>query len=686
MILFFAVMLGALPCILPQAFSEDSPLSPSTSVPKQPDSELPKAQAAPKLDPEIQKLIETSPKADELPEDAVVILLKKEDHVIREDGTAGLRIHEVAKILRESGKAMSQVKLSYNKSREELKIETARTIKTDGRIVTVDPALIQDAAILGDIPLFSDFRVRQLLLPDVSVGDSLELQYTIEITNPILKGVHTAYFTYPLGLMTLNSSLTIDVPTAMKANYAVTIPGGKEPNITSKGGRTVYAWTPGPIVLSRGHEPAIPPSFDVDPYIFFSTMPSWDTLSEWYYPLFEEALLQTGDELKNKVDQLTLGIAKDRLAVIKKLFEYVSQEVEYVGITLGESAWKPYPPSYVMTNRYGDCKGKAGLLIAMLRQAGIKAFGVLMKPSDQGRLILNIPSLDFTHMIVAVPEEEGFLFMDPTIPMAPYDYLMPFEENRDVMILDRREAHFDKTPEFPGEKSNKTHARETIRIREDAVSESTVRVEFYGLSAINYRMMIRNTNPAILRDLVEKSIREKYPQSRLEDYSFAGLDNVNEPFRMTMKGAIVGSAQIAGNLLLVEQPTILDDSLAALVTFDQRVYPIFLGIGEVQIWEGSITPPAGFVPKTIPENVSVRHPFGSYERHYTLEGNQLTGFVKITIDQTTIPVADYPQFKSFVEKVSNTEKEKIIFEKIAPAAPAAQAIPAGTATDTAEKT
>ena len=296
-----------------------------------------------------------------LPEPEAELELIQNSIVGNADGTGELQFHDLVKILKESGKVLSQIRLPYNQSKEELKIDIARTIKSDGKIVPMDINLIQDTAPLERIPFFSDIRLRQFVLPNVSVGDFIELKYTIRIKEAIVPGVFTTFFSYPLGKMTLRSRLIINLPQILKPRYVVTIPGLPQPTILNEGDRTIYQWAPDPVVLSHGHELAIPPPFDVDPYVFFSTMESWKQLTQWYVPLFEGTLKEPTDQIQRKAEELIQGI-ENELEKIKAIFRYVAQEVEYIGISLGESAWRPYPPDYVLTHRYGDCKGKSALL------------------------------------------------------------------------------------------------------------------------------------------------------------------------------------------------------------------------------------------------------------------------------------------------------------------------------------
>lgn len=622
------------------------------------------------IDPEIKELMASSPSPAELSDDAVIFLLKEEKDILNLDGTGELQFHELSKVLKEAGKALSQVRLPYDQSREELEIVLARTIKPDGRIINIDTALVQDVAALGKIPIFSDRRIREFVLPDVSVGDFLELKFIIRIKKPLVKGVFTTYFTYPLGKTTLRSRLIISLPSNMKCNYAVTLPDSREPTVIPKGDRTIYQWAPGPIVLSRGHEPAIPPSFDVDPFVFFSTMESWQQLTEWYVPLFEKNLKNGHEVIQTKVDQLIAGMKGEREKIIKTLAKYVSQQIEYISISLGDSSWVPYPPDYVLNNRYADCKGKAALLIAMLRLVGIDAYGVLVKPSDLGRLIKEVPALDFAHMIVALPKSEGggYLYVDPTIPLAPYDYLDPFEENRDVIILDRTEPHFEKTPAFPIESSNSIYTNQRVKLASDGSAEIEELSRHVGFRGIGLRVRLRNINPAIFRDLLEETIRGRYPQSQLESHQVSDLENVEEPLSTTLRAKIFNLAQLAGNMMMIDQLQTIDPGLVSLVTYDQRMYPLFLGFGESNTEEGTMILPEGYRPKFLPQDLVIQKTFGSYKRHYEFADGKLTAQAKFVVNLPLIPLELYPEFKAFIEKVSAAEKEKIIFEKEALAA------------------
>jgi len=82
-------------------------------------------------------------------------------------------------------------------------------------------------------------------------------------------------------------------------------------------------------------------------------------------------------------------------------------------IELGIHGWKPFKASEVHRRRYGDCKDKATLLAALLRDNGIDATITLVRTSDRGVLPPDHATMwAFNHAITYVPSQD--LFLDGT--------------------------------------------------------------------------------------------------------------------------------------------------------------------------------------------------------------------------------------------------------------------------------
>ncbi|MEI9969999.1 MAG: transglutaminase-like domain-containing protein [Terracidiphilus sp.] len=81
--------------------------------------------------------------------------------------------------------------------------------------------------------------------------------------------------------------------------------------------------------------------------------------------------------------------AEEEAAIV----DYLDREVRYTGIEFGEAAIVPHDPAETLAKKYGDCKDKATLLVAMLRAAGIPANVALLNVESRIDSPLDLPGM-----------------------------------------------------------------------------------------------------------------------------------------------------------------------------------------------------------------------------------------------------------------------------------------------------
>ena len=123
---------------------------------------------------------------------------------------------------------------------------------------------------------------------------------------------------------------------------------------------------------------------------------------------------------------------------IKRLYEYVTANINYVGIELGIWAIKPHPARLILKEKYGDCKDKTTLLSTMLASTGIRSYPVLISAGASRSVVREIPSLAyFNHMILAVEENDGadFIWLDSTVETCAFGDFPASNQDRWALIL-----------------------------------------------------------------------------------------------------------------------------------------------------------------------------------------------------------------------------------------------------------
>ena len=137
------------------------------------------------------------------------------------------------------------------------------------------------------------------------------------------------------------------------------------------------------------------------PVLRVGTYADWQELSRTMAPHFDRAAQVAGD---SKVAEEAAGIMrlkKDPLERTAMALRLVQDDVSYLLNGLDGGNYLPQAAEETWEKRYGDCKAKSVLLLALLRQMGIDAEVVLVSSRGGDALpeLLAMPA-DFDHMIV----------------------------------------------------------------------------------------------------------------------------------------------------------------------------------------------------------------------------------------------------------------------------------------------
>ena len=147
--------------------------------------------------------------------------------------------------------------------------------------------------------------------------------------------------------------------------------------------------------------------------VMFSDTQSWQDVAGWGSKLFNDSLTSS-DALKAIVEDIRENHpAKDEQIVAA--LQYVQNKIRYLSLSIGENSHRPATPETTIKRRYGDCKDKSTLYIALLREMGVTAHPVLVNTDLDHLIQERIPAYGiFDHAIVQVEYEGKKYWFDPT--------------------------------------------------------------------------------------------------------------------------------------------------------------------------------------------------------------------------------------------------------------------------------
>jgi len=157
---------------------------------------------------------------------------------------------------------------------------------------------------------------------------------------------------------------------------------------------------------------------DLVPQLIFTEPGDWAGLVRRERQLVLEAADSGGglDEAAKRL-RLAWGTERERL---ERIHRFVANEIRYVAFEHGTSSVTPHPAGRTLARRYGDCKDKVALFLALAKRADIDAYPVLVATERYATEKLILPSwLYFDHMIACVDASTGpDLCIDLTDPHA----------------------------------------------------------------------------------------------------------------------------------------------------------------------------------------------------------------------------------------------------------------------------
>jgi len=259
-------------------------------------------------------------------------------------------------------------------------------------------------------------------VPDLRVGDELEVDLTIFSSDPGL-GHNEA------GILLLGAS-----PAPGRYHLGLSWNQGREPKIQPtadmtgamvKGDRRIDLRFDNPPLLSSPKD--APTRYQWRRAVEYSQFADWPAVSRHFAPMFMKAATPAPNSaIRREASRIAAAQSRplDRAAAALKL---VQQDVRYIYVGLNGGNLIPATADETWQRRYGDCKGKTVLLLALLAEMGIAAEPVLVNSSgdDDGydqRLAL--PQL-FDHVLVRARIDGKTYWLDGTLPSVATPNVQP---------------------------------------------------------------------------------------------------------------------------------------------------------------------------------------------------------------------------------------------------------------------
>jgi hypothetical protein len=347
----------------------------------------------------------------------------------------------------------SSLTFRFDPTYETLTMNRLRILRGSTVIDLLDtlPAKIRQRETSLEWNLYDGTWSVEFLLEDTRPDDVIEYAFTLEGFNPILEGRfaydQALYFPSPVAIYRLRLILPDHTVRPIFHNLETLQIEGVTSEVTADNG---LIWDIQLNFVPETNHPLDGPGwFEPYPVMRFSEYPDWASVVGWALPLYSiEGPMP--DMLEQEV--AWMGELPDNKAKILAALRYVQDNIRYVAVFGGLHSHLPYPLQDVVRWRFGDCKDQAVMLVTLLRKMGITAWPALVNTYSQAGIYDRPPShLAFDHVVVAVPLDESWLWLDPTMAnqrgpidqlyMPDYGYALILRPSEDQLTVMPGQGH-----------------------------------------------------------------------------------------------------------------------------------------------------------------------------------------------------------------------------------------------------
>lgn len=306
------------------------------------------------------------------------------------------------------------ISLSWDPSRDTVTLHKLRILR-DGK--HIDVLARQSFTVIRretNITEIVDGRLTATIQPeDLRVGDVVEMAYTQVHQDPILKG--RTDFDANLGHLRAVEAFTLRAtwPSADKMAWRAGS-GLAKPKVVRKGDiteLTLELKDPQPLKGPAGAPRRYWPTRELE----FSEFASWAEVAATVAAPFDRASTLAPDSPLRAEAAKIKALSDDPKVRAAAALKLVQDQVRYLGLLLTDGGYTPVDADKTWARRFGECKAKTALLVALLRELGIEAEPALVNAYGAEGLDRQLPRMSaFNHVIARVTIGGKVYWLDGT--------------------------------------------------------------------------------------------------------------------------------------------------------------------------------------------------------------------------------------------------------------------------------
>lgn len=533
----------------------------------------------------------------------------------------------------------------------------ARVIDASGKSTDLDQTRITDApANDTQRGAPTDRRRLEVPLPRLAVGSVIEEQVTTIDREPLPGGGAVAMLDLHNPFKLESWRVRISAPQKLRTRaHGLTV----KPRTEAAGGRQVVTYVGGPLPATDDYEYFIPA--DARPFriVLGTPVASWTQIAREYRALVDKRIGEGPITLPADIPK---GGGVD---TVHALHAWVTRQVEHHDVDLDDTAPVPSTPADTLKRGTGDAKDIATLLVAALRQAGVKAHLALINVGPGPDLDRDLPGFNlFDHVIVRAQVGKTELWIDPSERLQPPGRLPWYDQGRLVLIVSDDTKALIPTP-APVATDNLIREVRTFQLAEAGGAKVTEVSHESGAFEAEQRSWWRDSRADALRKNLSDYMDDQL-KAKLDSYTATNAEDLTKRFEVTVVGS--DSARAYADREAIDLYLFPTDALKKLPDVlrepperpKQRKYDFYIASPHIYEIENRFVVPPGFtLPAPAPEKKRALGPLQLVERQ-RIDGQQLVVTFRFEATKSRLSPTDVMNAQQAIAALRNEDAVHLV--------------------------
>jgi hypothetical protein len=393
------------------------------------------------------------------------------------------------------------------------------------------------------------------------------------------------------------------------------------------------------------------------PKVVVATVESWEAKSRWFFDV-NEGQFEVTPEIQAKVEEIfedagVTNASEERKAEV--LVHWVAQNIRYSGQTMGEGeGFTLHSGKMIFEQRSGVCKDIAGMLITMMRAAGMDSYAAM---TMAGSRIETTPADQFNHCVTALRKNDGtFEMYDPTWVPNMNDIWSKYETEQQYLIGTPGGEGLDTIAYSPPEESPLFIVHDA-RLSEDGTLAGTLRLSGKAALDARLRRMVGAQRKLDVRDAIAELLSNIGERVEIVEYDHIWPDDFSRDAWIEVEYRIPGFALPVGEGLEFASPmmslTMGNGWLCRACIYDwadEREGDLMLWFTQLIDGTETIRLPGGYEVADPPESEEVDETYAYFKGTSEMDGRSLVITQNMEVRRRQIPPDGYPGFKTALDE------------------------------------